>query len=90
MNRQDKIKILQAIEKGRLSAHSLNGPQIYLFYESTHKPGTYTMEGKEFTRQEYEAFCQRIKETDKRKDEPDIVLTLSPAKSCDLSKQVTL
>ncbi len=36
-------------------------PQVYIFNESSDKPGVYEHKGKEYNETEYKEFCERIK-----------------------------
>ncbi len=88
MNRREKIKTLQDISKGRQSIHSLNPASVYMFTETTEKPGFYYMDGKEFTETEYQSFCETVRKKNKntliwnehKTYQRDIILTLRPAK----------
>ncbi len=58
--RKEKIKVLQAIRKGKLNPESLEPPQVYIFIEHCDKPGVYEHNGKEYNETEYREFCKRI------------------------------
>ena len=59
--RKEKLQLIQAIREGKASAESLLPPAVYVFIENLNKPGTYRHNGKEFTEDEYNKFCERIR-----------------------------
>ena len=62
--RQQKIEALQAIKAGKATIESLQPPQQFTFTEMDQRPGIYVCDGKEYTVDEYLAFCKRIKNSD--------------------------
>jgi hypothetical protein len=62
--RKEKIRLLQQIKEGRIKVEQLQPPKFYLFKEDYLNPGTYEMEGKKYSEEEYQAFCKRVKQID--------------------------
>jgi len=63
MNRIEKVKALQAIAAGKLSIESLKPTKNFCFEEISTKPGIYLMDGKEYSVDQYFAFCESKKHT---------------------------
>ena len=61
LTRKNKLQLIQAISAGNASAESLLPPTVYVFIENVNKPGTFRSNGKEFTEDEYNKFCERIR-----------------------------
>lgn len=58
MTRREKITALQAIKEGNATIKSLHPPQRFIFIEQDQSPGLYLMAGKEYTVDQYFAFCK--------------------------------
>lgn len=61
MNRESKIRLLQAIREAKGCLQSLHPPQVYTFIESGQDPGLYEMGGKEYSVNQYIDFCEKVK-----------------------------
>jgi len=58
VNRNNKIKLLQSIREGKLSKRVLLPPKTYVFTEHKGAVIQYEMEGKLYTKNQYESFCK--------------------------------
>jgi hypothetical protein len=58
MTRYEKVKALEAVAAGRANLASLQPPQQYCFDEISDRQGIYLMEGKEYSVDQYFAFCE--------------------------------
>src|ERR1043166_4118936 len=91
VNRKDKIRILQAIKDQRLSIESLQPPKIYIFHQVSDRPGVYEMNGKIFNGQQYQDFCEKVKQrnnnsliwNETKTYTEDKIITFRPAPNCE-------
>jgi hypothetical protein len=60
VNRNNKIKLLQSIREGKLSKRVLLPPKTFVFTEHKGEATQYEMEGKLYSQNDYESFCNDI------------------------------
>jgi len=60
VNRDNKIKLLQCISEGKLSKRVLLSPKTYVFTEHNGEVKEYEMEGKLYSKTDYESFCKEV------------------------------
>jgi hypothetical protein len=65
--REDKIRMLEMIQSGELTAMDLLGPQVYFFIERSNNPGVYECDnnGKDYSPQEFIKFKEELRPVDK-------------------------
>lgn len=61
MNRKDKIKLLTAIDEGRVTIKTFRPPRVYVFKQKIDCPEIFVHEGKEYTETECNEFCEKIR-----------------------------
>ncbi len=83
LSRKEKIKLLQKIKEGKISLQSLQPPKTYIFIQRTDMPGTYEMNGKLYTENEYLEFCNTVSKNNKNsiiwneeKTYDDLIITM--------------
>jgi hypothetical protein len=60
MKREDKIKVLKALEAGDLEPEDLRPPQVFVFYKNEQNQ-TYEHSGRTYSQEQYEAFGDKLK-----------------------------
>jgi hypothetical protein len=76
MDRATKIKLLKAIKEGAIPPESLEPPKTFVFMENHRKKGYYTKEGVEYSSRQYNSFCKKIEDKNRklRAYSPDLPL----------------
>ena len=87
--RQEKIRLLNNIHRGRLTLESLQPARTYFFL--LRPDNIYEMDGKEYTPTEYKQLVEKIKKknsksliwTEQKTYESDKIITFIPAEGCE-------
>lgn len=95
MNRNEKIKAIQAIQSGKLSPVDIRERRIYLFKQRLDKPGYYEKEGELFSEEQVKEFSMQADAVNIGREaagmEPDIIIYIDYEKSnLNLGREITL